>query len=254
MKTLVKCLILLVLVLPASGCLSTNKSNIAWVDAVRINGITYAAVYNARELKSSELGIAFAKVRVNVAKTVTDPEYKLTDGDATYLAQGTKLYEVKGYRPEYRLAVKFSDGIGLYEADTNPLAKTGKDLLDIEGKVDSIGIDNESDGTKDKIRITDRNTVNQLVTMVMTAPVNQNRFEHGGTRLFICFHLKDKTTITRSYWPDSGELSRGIILPVAFKNAVEKAVKDYEKKNAPPATKKPSKSKASTTNDKQKTD
>jgi hypothetical protein len=56
--------------------------------------------------------------------------------------------------------------------------------------------------------------------MVLSAPVDQAVHDHDGPQYFLSFVLLDGTTVTRSYWPNSGELARGILLPIAFGNAV----------------------------------
>ena len=50
---------------------------------------------------------------------------------------------VKGYSPEFRLGTLEDGKPTLYEADTNPFAETGGDLLDIRGKVTAIVILND---------------------------------------------------------------------------------------------------------------
>ena len=73
------------------------------------------------------------------------PWYRYQDGDATFLNPGTRVYEVKGYSPEFRLATLERGRATLYEGDTNPNAETGEDLLDIGGKVTAIDILNDDD-------------------------------------------------------------------------------------------------------------
>ena len=51
------------------------------------------------------------------------------DGDAAFLDIGTRVYTVKGYLPTFRLAAYLDGVLQLYEADTNPCARTGADLL-----------------------------------------------------------------------------------------------------------------------------
>ena len=55
----------------------------------------------------------------------------------------------------------------LYEADTNPYAKKGADLLDISGKVEYIGVNSAIDGTTELASIRDEGQVSQLVDMIL---------------------------------------------------------------------------------------
>ena len=198
---------------------------IDWVDFIRFGGITYSASpVPGRPLVANDLGPVFATVKFKLDGNVQDPNYQSKDGDAAFLNPGTKVYTVKGYKPTFRLAAYRNGLIELYESDTNPHAKVGADLLDIGGKVLYIGINSEQDGKTELAAIKDSKQVADLVTMVLKAPVNQNYRSQGSSQYFIAFHLQDGTSVIRAYWPDSGELSRGILLPTAFGAAIKQAL------------------------------
>jgi hypothetical protein len=112
----------------------------------------------------------------------------------------------------------------LYEADTNPLAHKGVDLLDIGGRVIYIGINSPQDGVTQLGAIKDPHEVTALVNMVLQAQVNQRYVSQGSVQYFISFYLVDGTSVTRAYWLNSGELARGILLPKAFGAVVAQAV------------------------------
>lgn len=210
------------------GLVSCNTSiNIDWVNFIKFGGITYIGDLNqGRALKESDLGPEFAKVKFKLSGNVSDPGYHAQDGDAAYLNPGTPVYTVKGYKPTFRLAARDSDSnrLVLFEADTNPNAKQGADLLDIAGKVQYIGVNSEQDGKTELAAIKDPKQVTALVDIVLEAPVDQNRPPQNEPQYFIAFHLEDGTTVTRQYGLHSGELSRGILLPKAFEVAVEQAL------------------------------
>ena len=63
-----------------------------------------------------------------------------------------------------------------------------------------------------------------LVELVLGSPVDQTHMTQVGIQYFIAFNLRDDTIVSRGYSPDSGELSRGIMLPDAFGIAVEQAL------------------------------
>ncbi len=73
----------------------------------------------------------------------TCPRTVMQDGDATLLDVGTKLYEVTGYKASARLWA----GDRLYEAHSNPNAKTLNDLLDVAGKIKAVRFISGMDGT-----------------------------------------------------------------------------------------------------------
>jgi hypothetical protein len=222
--------LVLVLSLVLAACASQPSSNgvqIDWVDFIRFGGITYTTspVGAGHALNASDLGSVFATVSFKLEGNVQDPGYQSKDGDAAFLNPGTKVYVVKGYNPTFRLAAYQNGTIHLYESDTNPHAKVGADLLDIGGKVLYIGINSDQDGTTELAAVKDSKQISMLVDMILKAPVNQNYQSKGSKRYFIDFHLLDGTSVIRAYWPDSGELSRGILLPPAFATAIKQALR-----------------------------
>jgi hypothetical protein len=221
-----------------AACASLSSSNgqsssdsqhvqIDWVDFIRFGGITYTTppVSSGYALSARDLGPVFAVISFKLYGNVQNLGYQSKDGDAAFLDAGTKVYTVKDYKPAFRLAAYQNGEIQLYESDTNPHAKVGADLLDIGGKVLYIGINNDQDGKTELAAIKDSKQVSALVDMVLKAPVNQNYQSQGNERYFIDFHLKDGTSVIRAYWPDSGELSRGILLPSAFGIAIKQALR-----------------------------
>src|SRR5579883_1464800 len=120
----------------AAGGFSGTNTVIDWVNFVRFGGITYVAVDTrpGRPLAKNDLGPVFAIVKFKLDGNVHDPGYQTKDGDAAFLDAGSKVYTVKGYSPTFRLAAQQDNGLALFEADTNPQARKGGDLLDIRSE------------------------------------------------------------------------------------------------------------------------
>jgi len=212
---------------PSSVCprsVAGGGSLIDWVDFVRLNGIEYVAGSSSGSMTSNQLGAMVATVHCRMEGSVLDPGYRPKDGDAAFLNPGTPLYAVTGYKRSFRLAAWQNGRLTLFEADSNPAAGVGGDLLDISGKVQYIGINSEQDGVTELAAIKNRAQVDALVGMVLQAPVNQQLSDHSGARYFVAFHLSDGTAVLRAYWPNTGELSRGIVLPQQFRQGIEQAV------------------------------
>ena len=112
--------------------------HISWVPSLRFGGITYEENWHTLTLQDL-LGPELHRVAFMVDDHAGS-NYILQDGDATLLPPGTPVHEVKGYKPEFRLAALVNGRVKIFEADTNPLAETGEDLIDIRGKVTSIDI------------------------------------------------------------------------------------------------------------------
>jgi hypothetical protein len=71
------------------------------------------------------------------------PRHGLQDGDATNLKTGTQLYEVEGYKTTARIWA----GDRLYDAGSNPAARTLNDLLDVAGKIQTVRFVSGNDGS-----------------------------------------------------------------------------------------------------------
>lgn len=223
--------LLLLTVVGLAGCGSQTGGSgpsggqnvmIDWVNLIRFHGITYLATSNT--LPASQLGSVFDTVTFKLDGNVHDPNYQMKDGDSAFLPAGTQVYTVKGYKPAFRLAAHFAGHIQLYEVNTNPQARSGADLLDISGKVLSIGIISSQDGATQLGAIKDSHTIASLVTIVLASPVDANRSGQGTMTYLIAFHLQDGTSVIRAYWQNSGIMERGIVLPKAFADAVQQAM------------------------------
>ncbi len=184
---------------------------IEWVPLVQFGGIRYVQAWT---LDSNVLTVEDFAERYRVAFRGDDhvgSNYQYQDGDATYLSPGTLVYAVKGYSPKFRLATLEHGAVTIYEADTNPQAKTGEDLLDIRGKVTAIDVLSEEDAATVLATIDQESSVNRAVEAVLASLVDQDRRDHEGERYFLGFRLADGTSVVRSFWLESGELSRGIM-------------------------------------------
>jgi hypothetical protein len=142
------------------------------------------------------------------------------DGDAAFVPTGDPVYAVRGYKPSFRLAARHDGRLVLYEADSNPAAKAGADLLDIEGRVASIALLSPKDSLTVIGRISDPARVAQLVRLVMAGPVGTSHPPSSGPPAFVAFELADGTVTTRAYFVDTSILSREIKVGQAFHDAI----------------------------------
>ena len=143
------------------------------------------------------------------------------------------MYAVRGYSPEFRLATLEDGRATLYEADTNPSAKTGQDLLDIQGKVRAIDILSEEDAETVLGAIGEASFVERLVSVILESPVDQGNLDHEGPRYFLGIRLADGTSVVRAYWLESGELSRGIMTDPVVTLAVWQALPEERRPATP---------------------
>ena len=206
--------------------------DIYWPHMIQFGGIHYLARRRLpgqairevdRDLTVEDLGPELYRIAFK-GDGYVGINYRYQDGDATYMNPGTPVYAVKGYAPEFRLATLEENRVTLFEADTNPLAKTGEDLLDIRGKVTAVHILSENDteivfGTMDE-----ESQVQRFVEMVLQSPVDQEHRDNEGPRYFLGFRLADGTSVVRSFWPESGELWRGIMTDPIVASMVSSAL------------------------------
>ena len=217
-----------------------------YIDFVKANGITFVGGYTTddrlgRALTDADLGAEQFRVKQSLASANKGPGYQLSDGDAAFVGVGEPVYAVTGYAPTFRLAARRDGRLVLYEADTNPAARTGRDLLDIEGKVVGIALVSGKDGRTILGRITDRSRIDELVRLVVSAPVDQSPPQAATSpqtplptpttaiqiRTYgfsVAFELADGTATRRNYDLASGVLHRGILVAGAFRSAVEELV------------------------------
>ncbi len=213
-----------------------SSTSIRWAEVIKFDDITYLATHSdaGRPLKKEDLGPKFAEVKHRLQGNVDDPGYRIKNGDAGYLNEGTPVYEVEGYDPSFRLAAYDGKAPKLYEVMMNPRAEEVSDLLDIEGKVRHIGVNGDFDGTSRELAaIKDREEVRSLVSMVVEAPleVKPGSFDDNGKVYFLVFYLEDGTAMLQTYYADrdtmhlGGTTHLGITLPEEFQRTIERAVK-----------------------------
>ncbi len=208
------------------GCRKLVRQGAAdYVNFVKLNGITYTAdrPVVGRTLRDGGLGPVHATVRCSLRDKMDPKRRGPEDGDAAYLAAGSPLYQVRGYRPTFRLAARQDGRLVIFEADTNPGARVGRDLLDLDGKVRRISINSRADGTTELGAITDPKQVAGMVGMLLGGPVDQRVQPASEQPMWLAFHLLDGTATVRAYDPAGRRVQGGILVPRRFGELVEAA-------------------------------
>ena len=209
-----------------------RENLIEWIPSVRFGGISYTARWRVvgsntisieGELTKEHLGPELYRIAFR-GDGYVGINYRYQDGDSTYLNPGTLIYAVKGYSPEFRLATLQDGETTLFEADTNPAAKIGEDLLDIRGKVTAIDILSPKDARTVLGTIDDERVVERFVETVLGSPVDQESRDRGRPPYSVGFRLADGTSVVRSFWLESGELWRGIMTDPIVASMVSSAL------------------------------
>ena len=146
----------------------------------------------------------------------------LVNRTASVIPAGTKIQELKGYAPAFRVAVRMPDRHRyLYEAVWSETAKTGQDLLDIRGRVESITWADSTDCPENAvcdvaaIPTDDPDVIARVVDLVLDAPVGPVTLRVDGDwsrGISLLFGLKDGSN-AYIYFPASGSSQSGIKVP-----------------------------------------
>ena len=198
------------------------------LDYVTFDGIDYlrwTVDEPGRPLTRADLGPEFAVVECSFGEDTRGCSYGI-DAAAAFLPSGTRVYAVRGYPTNFRLAAIWKDRIFLYQAWRNPRAKVGADLYDIVGKVRAIDVQRgeppQATATK-PAGISSPRDVEALVEMIATGAVRAPQVHAlAEPRYLITLWLTDGTTLGRVYFRDTNELMGGVTVPGEFARIVER--------------------------------
>lgn len=123
------------------GVIECSFGESEYASVFQWNGIIYEENWDS-PLGGLQKGEALGEITYTKADHKC-PRIVMRDGDSTVLDIGTKLYEVTGYKASAKLWA----GDRLYDAHSNPKAKTLNDLLDVTGKIKTVRFISGMDGT-----------------------------------------------------------------------------------------------------------
>lgn len=104
------------LIIILTGCRSSpfgQHIEIEWVDFIKWNGKTYDGLYSGALADKTYIGEKLGEVKFKVADNITDPEYKIRDGDAAFHEKGAQIFKIKG--DPNLIAVKSASAINGYK-------------------------------------------------------------------------------------------------------------------------------------------
>ncbi len=198
------------------------------LDYVTFDGIDYirwTTEEPGRPLTRDDLGPEFAVVECSFGEDTRLCSYGV-DASAAFLPSGTRVYAVRGYPTNFRLAAIWKDRIFLYQAWRNPRAKVGADLYDVAGKVRAIDVQRgeppQAAATK-PTAVTSPQDVAALVEMIATGAVRAPQVHAAGEpRYLVTLWLADGTTLGRVYFRETSELMGGVAVPADFARILER--------------------------------
>jgi len=211
--------------LVALGVLAVGAGTSTTLDYVTFDRIDYIRWPDepGRPLTRADLGIEFATVGCSIGEDVRGCPYGL-DAGAAFMPAGTRMYAVRGYATDFRLAAVVGDRILLYQAWLNPRAKVGGDLLDIAGRARAIDVQrgDPAPGNR-RVSIKLPRDVEALVDMITHAPVRRPSVHPAGEPYYwLTIWLADGTTLGRPYFADTSELMGGVAVPVEVRAILDR--------------------------------
>jgi len=151
---------------------------------------------------------------------------EIQDGDSAFLPAGTPLHSVASFDIRFRLAAQTGGEVLLFEVYSARDATVGRDVLDLDGLVQSITINGGPGHAEDAIaRITDPTEIERVVQLVLDAPVdNHASATDGGVSYFLEFEFNGTPALSRVLYPQDNLLHPYLRVPDAFTAAIVLAV------------------------------
>lgn len=196
------------------------------LDFVTFDGIDYVRFIDepGRELTRADLGVEFGTVGCSIGEDSRTCSYGV-DAGAAFMPAGTRVYAVRGYATEFRLAAAWRDRLFLYQAWRNPRARVGRDLFDIAGRVRAIDVQRR-DGPREATRpapVASAQDVEALVGMMLSGSMRRpTPHAAGEPEYWLTIWLADGTTLGRPYYADTGELMGGLVVAPEFRVVLDR--------------------------------
>ncbi|MFC3750061.1 hypothetical protein [Paenibacillus sp. GCM10012306] len=194
-----------------------NKQNrkcpyeiVEWVDVLMINDIKYQRNYEGtQEVKADQVGKKVGEVAYMLNDNACS-DHITVNGDAAFLPVGTEIYELKGYRPEYRVVANHY----IYEVSDNSQARTVGDLLDIGGRISKVSIESGIDGSL--IRYFDPEAAKVFEEELLRLKASDFKEIYAVTsrtknerQIFLRVHLQDGTSLRMIFYAEANAIHPG---------------------------------------------
>lgn len=200
------------------------QSVIDWVDIIRWNDTDYVNNHEVNQLNEEwPMGDELGKVSFKMDGHA-GANYQMKNGDASYLEIGTKLYEMEGYDPAFRI---LADG-KVYEVFQPENAEKIGDFLDIGGKVEKIVLQSSYDLSI--VGEFSEESIDEFIDELLALPYDSAVFDERGSgpRIFFGMELEDGTMTRTVYYPESGVLNYGAVVSDRLAEILEEETVDYD--------------------------
>jgi hypothetical protein len=194
-----------------------ENSIIDWVPFVRVNGRTYLLEGPA---DPAHRGSEVARIRWDVSVRGIHPCHADLDGSSSVVAVGAPVYEMAGYRDDFRLLAQTESGWAFFETGWRDGTTSAEELLDIRGKVVSLTIEQANIGSnviENTWIVTDPTGVERLVERLLAEPTMFSSASEGGEpALRVTMQMTDGTAVRRFWFAGPSPYAQGIPVSEAF--------------------------------------
>ncbi len=182
---------------------------IDWADFLMINDVMYSlndSRSDATPIEPELMGDKVGEVKFTMSEQACS-DHVVQNGDAAFLPVGTSVYELKGYRTQFRVVAKGK----MYQVNDNPKAETMGDLMDIDSKVEKISLESGNDGSiiGDFTEEATSEFVNELLPLSYVGfdeVYKKAKHDYG---IFLRVYLQDGTSMRMVYYPKANAFSAG---------------------------------------------
>ncbi|MGI8384180.1 hypothetical protein [Robertmurraya sp. P23] len=229
MKILKRLVIITLFTILLSSCSNVQSNQgcpdgeIEWVDMIMIQDIKYQHHFPEPADEDTSITIEKGKKLGEVTYTMADracSNHQMVNGDATYLEEGTAIYEMKGYPST--LAITANDKV--YIVDTNKKAKTAGELYPLEKLVKNIYFESTEDGSRIHTfsQSSKDNFLNEWANLKLEDIETLNLTgQQDGSRVFIEIELNNGVTFREVYWPESNTFRSGVVGNKQIRDIIE---------------------------------
>jgi hypothetical protein len=173
-------------------------AKVSWINVMMINGIKYEGEDKGlSEGEPLQKGAKLGEVAYTLADNACS-NHRLKDGDAAFLPIGTEIFELVGYKSDFRVIANNT----VYQVSDNEKAETMADLLDIKDKVVKLSLESNKDGS----HISDfpyENSINFIEDLLAQKYLGYDQVYkkiEGSNRVFLRVHLVDGSSFRIVYW------------------------------------------------------
>lgn len=154
---------------------SEGQSIIDWIDFVKLDGVEYYGIHSGVLADEKFIDGKLGEVKFKVSDHVTNPSYKIKDGDAAFHEKGTQIYSIKDNPELIALKDKTSiNGYRVYYAKGTTEYKWYFKDVSIE-KVNLIEIYQSHTSNKKEISaINDKEKINNFLTILKNSKEDSN--------------------------------------------------------------------------------